>query len=144
MPIRCKAWWDIKLTDDERDYVFDPEDGERYLVTRYRPRGVHRTWESWDQHLIDLAPSRALLKEYKPKFKAGITAPVWAAFAPRYVQEMTAPTPAALIERLAYQHRSGDHYTLLCICSFEAFCHRTLLKELILAVPVRPPRSLVF
>src|SRR5947207_924498 len=50
MPVRMRRWNDLRL----------PGDGLRLLVCRYRPRGVRKTDETWDEWDADLGPSRAL------------------------------------------------------------------------------------
>jgi uncharacterized protein YeaO (DUF488 family) len=42
----------------------NPEDGLRILIARYRPRYLPKNNESWDQWWKDLAPSKALFKEF--------------------------------------------------------------------------------
>ena len=41
-----------------------PEDGLRILISRYRPRYLPKNNESWDQWWKDLAPTKALFKEF--------------------------------------------------------------------------------
>jgi uncharacterized protein YeaO (DUF488 family) len=38
----------------------DPADGRRILVCRYRPRGVPKDEEAWDEWMPHLGPSREL------------------------------------------------------------------------------------
>ena len=49
----------------------NPEDGLRILIARYRPRYLPKNNESWDQWWKDLAPSKALFKEFV-KDKRGV------------------------------------------------------------------------
>jgi uncharacterized protein YeaO (DUF488 family) len=42
----------------------NPEDGLRILIARYRPRYLPKNKESWDLWWKDLAPSKALFKEF--------------------------------------------------------------------------------
>lgn len=56
-----------RLADNIRlKRVYDPpspEDGRRILITRYWPRGVPRS--AVDEYTTKVAPSRALLREFK-------------------------------------------------------------------------------
>ena len=111
-----------------------PEDGERLLVMRYRPRGVRR--EAVDRWLRDLAPSARLLREYRerddPATRPEATGDdgLWSWFVSEYRAEMAAQEP--LIRELRAWHERGDTITLLCGCHDPARCHRSLLANLIL------------
>ena len=107
--------------------IYDPpaaDDGRRVLVTRYWPRGVPKA--AVDEYVSALAPSRALLRA----FKAG--AMDWDAFRDRYLEEMKAAEPQTEVRRLAAL-ASTRPVTLMCVCKEEARCHRSLLKEFVLA-----------
>ena len=112
-----------------------PAVGEALAVFRYWPRGLAKADVTWDRWLKELAPSAKLLKEFKPRFKQGLTPALWQAFADRYRAEMGAPVPSGLIAELGRRHRAGDTFTLLCssVCDDDRYCHRTLLRELVLA-----------
>ncbi len=107
-------------------------DGTRVLVCRYRPRGVKRADEPWDEWVPDLGPSRALHADYYAE--AGLA---WDEYARRYLAEMRAPKPQLFIRALARRLAAGESITLLCssACADEARCHRTLLKRLIEEAP---------
>jgi uncharacterized protein YeaO (DUF488 family) len=118
MPVRTRRWNDLQ----------DPDDGFRLLVTRYRPRGLPRGRETWDEWWPELAPSRALLAAYHGKEGAPIS---FAQYTPRYLEEMQAQR--ARIAELAARVAAGETITLLCssACTDERSCHRTLLARLI-------------
>lgn len=97
-------------------------DGYRVLATRYWPRGVSK--DSIDEYIIDLAPSRALLHQYR---NGQLT---WRQFSNQYLHEMRAETPRREIHRLAKLAR-GQTLTVMCVCKEESHCHRSLLRELI-------------
>ncbi len=106
----------------------EPGDGTRILICRYRPRGVRRADESWDEWAADLGPSRALHGEYYSD--AGLS---WEEYRRRYLDEMTGARAAFFIRALAQRAASGESLTLLCssACTDESRCHRTVLKSLI-------------
>jgi uncharacterized protein YeaO (DUF488 family) len=118
MPIRTRRWNDPA----------EEGDGERILVTRYRPRGVAKAEETWDRWMVHLGPSRELHAAVYGKTGPGIS---WATYRGKYLQEMR--SQAATIEELARRVASGETITLLCSsqCVREDWCHRSLLRELI-------------
>ena len=118
MPIRTKRWDDPK----------ESEDGFRLLICRYRPRGLPKGQETWDQWLPALGPSRELLAAYHGKDRLATS---WGEYRARYLKEMLAQKE--LIASLANRSEAGETITLLCssACTREARCHRSLLRELI-------------
>ena len=107
--------------------VYDPAetgDGVRVLVTQYWPRGVPK--EAVDEYVRVLGPSRELLHAYKHE---GLD---WETCRARYLYEMAREAARHEISRLAEMARAG-HVTLLCVCREQTHCHRTLLRELVLA-----------
>src|SRR3954462_5034985 len=79
MPIKTKRWNDPA----------EPDDGFRLLVTRYRPRGVSKAAETWDEWWPELGPSRALHAAYWGKTGKPLT---FEAYVPRYLEEMQQQT----------------------------------------------------
>ncbi|HXU79928.1 MAG TPA: DUF488 family protein [Polyangia bacterium] len=118
MPVRTKRWNDPALADD----------GFRLLVTRYRPRGVKKADETWDEWWPELGPSRALHAAFWGKTGRPLT---FAEYAPRYLEEMQAQ--AFRIRALHDRAAAGETITLLCssACTDPSRCHRTLLARLI-------------
>ena len=100
-----------------------PDDGRRILITRYWPRGVHKSVV--DEYNSRLAPSRELINEYK---KADLS---WDEFGRRYREELNNPESQAGLRRLA-QAAHDRVITLLCFCPDEWNCHRKLLREAII------------
>jgi len=45
----------------------EPGDGRRLLITRYRPRGVKKGEEPWDEWRKELAPSKELHADWYGK-----------------------------------------------------------------------------
>ena len=125
MPIRTKRW----------DDPADPDDGFRLLVTRYRPRGVAKADETWDQWRPALGPSKELHRAVYPK--SGTPIP-WPQYRRRYLEEQRQNKP--VIDELAGRVRAGETITLLCstACVREARCHRSILRELIEAAASAP------
>jgi uncharacterized protein YeaO (DUF488 family) len=105
-------------------------EGLRILITRYRPRGLPKSAETWDLWQPNLAPSKDLHSAAYAKVGLGIS---WDTYRIRYLTEMRQQTAA--IAELAERVRSGQTLTLLCSsqCDRESRCHRSLLRELILA-----------
>ncbi|HSV15416.1 MAG TPA: DUF488 family protein [Tepidisphaeraceae bacterium] len=118
MPIRTRRW------DDPRE----EGDGQRILITRYRPRGLPKADETWDVWMPDLGPSKGLHAAVYGKVGTGIA---WATYRARYLAEMSAQREK--IAELAQRVATGETITLLCSsqCDREARCHRSILKELI-------------
>jgi uncharacterized protein YeaO (DUF488 family) len=118
MPIRMRRWNDRRL----------PGDGLRLLICRYRPRGVRKTGETWDEWDPDLGPSRALHADAYGKSGRPIS---WEEYRERYLDEIA--SQRARIEELAERVRAGGTITLLCssACADDERCHRSLLRELI-------------
>lgn len=111
-----------------------PGEGVRVLVTRYRPRGVAKADEAWDEWDPDLGPSVEL---HKAAYGKGVLAIPWETYRVLYLREMRQRQAkvAALADRVA----AGQSVTLLCssACERESRCHRSLLKGLIEAEIVR-------
>lgn len=103
-----------------------PSDGHRILVCRYRPRGVRKDAETWEEWIPDLGPSRELHADYWGKHGEPIP---WSTFRRRYLAEMKSQRDA--IARVA----ALGTVTLLCssACADPDRCHRTLLRDLVLA-----------
>src|SRR5262245_35641732 len=107
----------------------EPDDGQRILICRYRPRGLSKAEETWDEWLADLGPSKELHAAVYGK--SGAPALPWAAYRSAYLAEMR--SQKALIMELAQRVLAGQRITLLCssACVRENRCHRSLLKSLI-------------
>jgi uncharacterized protein YeaO (DUF488 family) len=118
MPIRTRRW-----NDPEQ-----PGDGVRILVCRYRPRGLPKGEETWDEWRKQLAPSAELLADFHGKRGAPIS---WETYRKRYLAEMKQQSDA--IRDLAERSAGGETITLLCssACTDPQHCHRTLLQGLI-------------
>ena len=119
MPIRTKRW-------DDRP---DPDDGYRLLVTRYRPRGLAKADETWDEWDKDLGPSVEL--HAAAYGKGGRLTLDWNTYRQRYLREMLGQRDK--IAALAGRVRAGETITLLCSsqCTRAERCHRSLLADLI-------------
>lgn len=118
MPIKTRRWNDPG----------GPDQGFRLLVTRYRPRGVRKEDETWDQWMPALGPS----KELHAAVYADRSSPIpWAQYRRRYLQEQRQNQD--VIKDLAKRVRAGETITLLCssACVREERCHRSLLRQLI-------------
>ena len=118
MPLKTKRWNDPA----------EPDDGFRLLVTRYRPRGVAKAEETWDQWMPQLGPGKDLHAAVYTDRSSPIP---WPHYRRRYVEEQR--KNAQIIADLARRVRSGETITLLCssACVRESRCHRSILRELI-------------
>jgi uncharacterized protein YeaO (DUF488 family) len=103
-------------------------DGFRLLITRYRPRGLPKSAETWDAWNPNLGPSKELHAAAYGKCGLQIS---WDVYRAAYLREMKSQANA--IAELAARVKSGETITLLCSsqCTRESRCHRSLLKELI-------------
>ena len=105
-------------------------DGLRVLITRYRPRGLKKSEETWELWFKELGPSEELLADFHGKGPAG-RAIDWDEYKTRYLGEMALQRPK--IESLARHLNEGQGLTLLCssACEDPGRCHRMLLKRLV-------------
>jgi uncharacterized protein YeaO (DUF488 family) len=119
--LRTRRWNDPAL----------PGDGLRVLVCRYRPRGLRKADETWDEWWKDLAPSRELHAAFYGKGQPAIGHPEYRR---RFLAEMRGDAALSRLRALRERVASGETITLLCssACTDEAHCHRSLLRELVL------------
>jgi uncharacterized protein YeaO (DUF488 family) len=118
MPIFTRRW------DDPPG----ESEGLRILITRYRPRGLPKSAETWDVWMPNLGPSKELHAAVYGKVGMGIS---WETYLARYRIEMKQQADA--IQELAKMVCAGETITLLCSsqCVRESRCHRSILKQLI-------------
>jgi len=107
-------------------------EGLRIGTVRRPPRGVPRSqfasgnW--YDAWLPVLAPSEATVKLGRSaQGDAG-----WRRFERRYRSEMARPEAKQAIALLAALSRSAD-FSVGCYCEDESRCHRSLLRDLLIA-----------
>ncbi len=107
-------------------------EGLRIGTVRRPPRGVPkadfaaRDW--YDVWFPNLAPSVDAMKSAQ----AAKTPAQWSAFAKEYRREMSAPANRHAIELLAALSQTSN-LSVGCYCEDEAHCHRSLLRELLVA-----------
>ena len=118
MPLKIKRW----------DECQEPDDGFRLLICRYRPRGVRKEDEAWDEWCKHLGPSPDLHAAFYGKRGSPIS---WEEYRVRYLEEMK--EQKRKIRELADRVAAGKTITLLCStrCTEESRCHRSLLKKLV-------------
>ena len=130
MPVITRRWNDPP----------GPEEGSglRVLVTRYRPRGVARSAETWDEWWPDLGPSRALHAAFWGKSGPPIS---FDQYRPRYLEEMQ--RQVFRIRALGDRVAAGETVVLLCssACTDAVRCHRTLLAALVEAAAAAARRK---
>ena len=115
-----------------------PDDGLRILVSRFRPRGVSKSDETWDLWWKELGPSEALHAAFYGKSGPPIS---FEEYRPRFLSEIKDQEDK--LESIARHLRGGESVTLLCstACTDPARCHRTILEELIERRLGPPPPS---
>ncbi len=92
------------------------------------PRGRHASGNWYDVWFPELAPSAATVRIGQ---SAG-TEQEWARFARRYRAEMNSPSSRRALDLLAaLSHRTN--FSVGCYCADPAHCHRSLLRDLLLA-----------
>jgi uncharacterized protein YeaO (DUF488 family) len=105
----------------------EKSDGLRILIARYRPRALPKSKENWNEWCKDLAPSKALHKDYmKDKIID------WHEYKRRFLIEII-NNPEALekIHELRQLSKNKD-VTLLCYCyNVGDHCHRYLIRDMI-------------
>ena len=107
-------------------------EGTRIGTVRRPPRGVAKAEfasQNWyDVWFPNLAPS-------VPAMKMGLQASTpsqWSAFARTYRAEMNSPSAKHDLALLAELSKSAD-FSVGCYCEDETRCHRSILKELLIA-----------
>nr|KAJ9621787.1 hypothetical protein H2204_011825 [Knufia peltigerae] len=111
-------------------------EGLRIGTVRRPPRGVPRSEfakQDWyDVWFPTLSPSAELVKQaHEAK-----TAADWTAFFRHYKAEMKAPDAAHALDLLAALSQHSD-IAVGCYCEDETHCHRSALRELLVARGVR-------
>lgn len=108
------------------------DEGTRIGTVRRPPRGVPKAqfaagnW--YDVWFPVLAPSAETMK----LGQAAVTDQDWAAFTRKYKTEMAAPEAEHALNLLAAMSH-GANFSVGCYCANEARCHRSLLRDLLLA-----------
>lgn len=109
-----------------------PGEGLRIGTVRRPPRGVPRSQYSsgnwYDVWLPNLAPAPATIR----LGLAARTDAEWKRFAKRYRAEMAAPENSRVLDLLAALSREAN-FSVGCYCEDESRCHRSILRELLLA-----------
>ena len=120
--VRTRRWDDPKA----------PGEGTRILVCRFRPRALKKKDETWDEWWRELGPSEEL---HAAAYGKGQPAIDFAEYRRRYLAEMDENPGRARVRELRQRVAGGERVTLLCSssCTDETRCHRTILRELLLA-----------
>jgi uncharacterized protein YeaO (DUF488 family) len=108
----------------------EPGDGTRILITRYRPRGVRKADETWQEWWKDLGPSQAL---HAAAYGKGQPAIGRDEYLRRYLDEISREPGKLYLQALMNRVAAGESVTLLCssACVDEARCHRTILRDML-------------
>lgn len=111
-------------------------EGLRIGTVRRPPRGVPKSefarLDWYDVWFPNLAPSVDTMKLGQ---QAGTPAE-WTAFTRRYRAEMATPENAHAVALLAAMSHQSD-FSVGCYCEHEARCHRSVLRELLVAAGAR-------
>lgn len=108
----------------------EPGEGLRIGTVRRPPRGVRKEDYSrkdiYDVWFPNLSPSEPLLKNVFPiaDDKA------WKSFRRRFLAEMKKPESARELDVFAALSHTSS-FSLGCYCEDEAYCHRSILRELL-------------
>jgi len=103
----------------------NPEDGLRILIARYRPRYLPKNKESWDQWWQDLAPSKALFKEFVKDKTID-----WNEYERKFRREIrNNPNSLNTLNGLRSLSKTSN-VTILCYCKDENRCHRFIIKQM--------------
>ena len=102
----------------------DPADGTRVLIMRLWPRGIRK--ERVTVWLKELGPPLPLLRDFLDKRVD------WTTYVGRYRAALQRPEAEEHVERVLALAREGP-LTLICGCADERRCHRTLLRDELLA-----------
>ncbi|MEH6417598.1 DUF488 domain-containing protein [Pseudomonas sp. CGJS7] len=107
-------------------------EGTRIGTVRRPPRGVPKaefaSQDWYDVWFPTLAPSLETMKQAQ----AAQTPAQWNAFVRKYKAEMAAPDAAHALALLAALSHHSD-FSVGCYCQDESHCHRSILRELLLA-----------
>jgi uncharacterized protein YeaO (DUF488 family) len=108
-------------------------EGLRLGTVRRPPRGVKKedlaSRNFYDVWVPGVAPSEALLKTGQ---QATGNEARWKTFTRQYQREMKRPEPSRLLDLLAALSHVTD-FSIGCYCEDETHCHRSLLRQLLLA-----------
>jgi uncharacterized protein YeaO (DUF488 family) len=108
------------------------DEGTRLGTVRRPPRGVPKKdfarLDWYDVWFPVLAPSVATMK----LGLAATTDKQWSAFARKYRAEMAAPAASQSLDVLSALSRHAN-FSVGCYCEDERRCHRSLLRELLIA-----------
>lgn len=120
--VRTRRWNDPPLRGE----------GTRILVTVYRPRGVPKKDEPWDEWHPALGPSRELHAAAYGKDGDPLE---FALYRERFLAELSSSRGLWFLRGLRDRVAAGEDLVLLCssACVDEARCHRTILQALLLA-----------
>ena len=118
-------WDDFMLKTKSIHTTLDESDGLRVLVTRFWPRGVKRShFDVWHRNL---SPSAILLKQYKNQEVD------WNEFVYRFKSELRTDENIQTVKELQSKAIMSN-VTLLCYEPDGAFCHRHILREIVMDI----------
>jgi uncharacterized protein YeaO (DUF488 family) len=128
----------IKTKRASRSVPAEPSDGKRLLIV-LKPGSAWRQGIPYDKpHIPELAPNATLFDKYEKNIKSHKwTEEEWNGYEEAFRKLMMEREKAQeLMRSLAKEYANSDtkHVTLLCFCPDEKYCHRRLVKEMILSI----------
>ena len=128
----------IKTKRASRSVPAEPSDGKRLLIV-LKPGSAWRQGIPYDKpHVPELAPDATLFDKYEKNIKSHKwTEEEWNGYEEAFRKLMMERKKAQeLMRSLAKEYANSDtkHVTLLCFCPDERYCHRRLVKEMILSI----------
>lgn len=108
------------------------DEGLRIGTVRRPPRGVKKSEyasQNWyDVWLPNIAPTAELMKQGQ----AAKSDKEWSRFVQKYRSEMSSPEKSRILDLLAALSHTAN-FSVGCYCENESRCHRSILRELLVA-----------
>lgn len=112
-----------------KEKTVEESDGLSILITRYGPRYLSKSNETWNEWWKELAPSKTLHKDYMKDKKND-----WIEYKKRFLIEMKSTDAQERIRGLEQLVKDGKDITLICYCDSAVvgdYCHRYIIKNLV-------------
>lgn len=104
----------------------EPDADIKLLITR-----VPKQLRGW-LHVPELAPSPGLFFKAQKWKKEGLWPQKWPEYKSEFLKEMTLPVADKFLDRLVLRIREGKTIALSCFCVDEIYCHRSLVKWVVI------------
>lgn len=129
-PLRVMASGRGSVTTARWSDALPASGATRLLVCRYRPRGLRKQDETWDEWCKELGPSRELHAAVYGKGQPAIS---FSEYRRRYLAELAEDPARFHLRALADRVAAGESVVLLCssACTDESQCHRSILRAIL-------------